>query len=52
MMSLLFRQVTNPIHKHLRFAKVREAITLLQVMLVDDFPSLQLRKQFRYLFPS
>jgi hypothetical protein len=50
MVALLFRKFADTIYKRQRFAKVFESITLFQVMVVHNFPSVQLRKQFRNLF--
>src|SRR5215218_5379008 len=50
MVTLLFRQITDAIYKHLRFAKVRKTIALFEVMLVNNFPAVQLREESRDLF--
>ena len=37
--SLLFGEIADAIHEVERFAKVREAVRLLEVMLVNDLPA-------------
>jgi len=49
MMTLLFREIPYSVNKLLGFAKVKEAECLLQVVLVHDLPSVQLRQQVGYL---
>src|SRR6266850_1440893 len=49
MMTLFFRENSDPVNKLLGLAKVSEAEGIFQVMLVHHFPSLQLRQQVGYL---
>ena len=46
MVPLLFREVTDTIHEVERVAKVREAVSLFEMVLVDDLPAFQLRRKF------
>jgi hypothetical protein len=44
-MPLLFGYFTDAIHKFERFAKIAELASLLQMMLVYNFPTGDLRRQ-------
>jgi hypothetical protein len=44
-MSLLFSNLANTIHKFERLAKVFERVRLLQVMVVNYLPSLDLTRK-------
>ena len=50
MMTLLFRHLTEAIHKRQGLAKIAKLITLLQMMLVYDFPAVKLLQQLLDLF--
>ena len=50
MMSLFLGQISDSIYELLRLAKVRESITLLQVVIVNNFPTNQLRQELPDLF--
>src|SRR5688572_25212587 len=49
MISQIFIESTDTVHKFDRLAKVREAVTLLKMVLINDPPTLQLRRKFGYL---
>ena len=50
MMALLLSKVGDSIHKRQRFSEIREAVILLEVMLVDNFPTRELIQERRDLF--
>ena len=50
MMALLLSKFGDSIHKRQRFFEIREAIILLEVMLVDNFPTLELIQKRGDLF--
>ena len=51
MMSLFFGELTDLIYKLQRFTKIREAVVLFEMMLVDDFPPVELVQKLPDFLP-
>ena len=46
MVTLLLREIADTVHEVERVAKVREAVGLLEMVLINDLPAFQLRREF------